>query len=724
MKSDLATRTHLITFFDDQYASVKFEEELTLPQLAEEIKTFSDVKKTKLPFLKMARFGEVKSPKNCLRYDANVKEVNGVEIDYDAGKMTFDAAIAAMKGARVRSLLYTSASYVAGSKEKWRVMAPLSEEYSPAKRAEFVAVLNGILGGVAAGESFNLSHAFYYGSVNNNPAHRVEIVDGDFIDERPDLWKNKLFKQDTGKKTQSQAEATPPGVTPGRSEDDIARLLKSSRRKGPGGEGQWHNAMLQAVASMLGKGWTDAQIYAACQDYCDGGWGDKDIAELISSGREKWKTPDPDRVMNQIGPVVAAAIEAKGEPDFEPNWRERYVNGRPKASLHNAILAVEDSQILCREDVFHNKLWMVSHRTNEVLDFMGEVTDARLLGLRVWLSNRYGIDLSEKFVRDAVVELARSNRFNPVVDMLDEAEANWDGIKRLDRLAADYFNCEDTPLNSVCVRKVMIAAVARARRPGIKFDTILVMESPEGWNKSSVWALLAGEGNFSDERIIGHATREVMEQLAGIWIHENADLAGMRKAEVETVKAFASRQVDRARPAYGHFLVEQPRHSIEVGTTNADTYLQSTTGNRRFWPISVLKPIDLDQVKRDRLQLWGEAAHYQSHGESLVLPEELWSDAAIIQESRRAVHPWEERLAELSPVVGHVKVVGDEWRVSTAGLFTYLNISPSDQKRHAKDLAEIMRILGWSSVQIKTNGQVVRGYVKKGSGSTWVASNS
>ena len=43
-----------------------------------------------------------------------------------------------------------------------------------------------------------------------------------------------------------------------------------------------------------------------------------------------------------------------------------------------------------------------------------------------------------------MVELARSNRFNPVVDMLDEAEANWDGVKRLDRMAADYFNCEDT----------------------------------------------------------------------------------------------------------------------------------------------------------------------------------------------------------------------------------------------------------------------------------------
>jgi predicted P-loop ATPase len=95
----------------------------------------------------------------------------------------------------------------------------------------------------------------------------------------------------------------------------------------------------------------------------------------------------------------------------------------------------------------------------------------------------------------------------------------------------------------------------------------------------------------------------VQEQLATVWIHENAELAGMKKAEVETVKAFASRQVDRARPAYGHFLKMQLRHSIEVGTTNGSEYLQSQSGNRRFWPMLVLKSIDLEKLKRDRLQL-------------------------------------------------------------------------------------------------------------------------
>ena len=47
------------------------------------------------------------------------------------------------------------------------------------------------------------------------------------------------------------------------------------------------------------------------------------------------------------------------------------------------------------------------------------------------------------------------------------------------------------------------------------------------------WRVLAGDENFSDESIIGKDSREVQEQLAAVWIHENADLAGMRKAEVE-----------------------------------------------------------------------------------------------------------------------------------------------------------------------------------------------
>ena len=133
-----------------------------------------------------------------------------------------------------------------------------------------------------------------------------------------------------------------------------------------------------------------------------------------------------------------------------------------------------------------------------------------------------------------MLSLALEHCFDPVRDMLDTAEANWDGTQRLDRMAVDYLNCADTRLNRAIMRKTMIAACRRVRLPGVKFDNITVLESPEGWNKSGAWRTLAGDKDFSDMSILGQRGREVQEQLSEIWIHESADLAGMRKAEVES----------------------------------------------------------------------------------------------------------------------------------------------------------------------------------------------
>ena len=174
---------------------------------------------------------------------------------------------------------------------------------------------------------------------------------------------------------------------------------------------------------------------------------------------------------------------------------------------------------------------------------------------------------------------------------------------------------------------MMIAAVRRARRPGCKFDQILVLESPEGWDKSTAWAVLAGEGNFSDASIIGKDARAVQEELADIWIHENAELSGLGKADIEHVKHFASRVNDRARAAYGRVLTDQPRQSIEVGTTNAEVYLMSPTGNRRFWGFKLLRPVDTARLRADRLTAMGRSGTAETGGETLVLDEALWDEA-------------------------------------------------------------------------------------------------
>jgi predicted P-loop ATPase len=420
-----------------------------------------------------------------------------------------------------------------------------------------------------------------------------------------------------------------------------------------------------------------------------------------------------------------------------PNWREQKKDGAPIPSMHNARLAVTALGVECSYDTFHNKLLFgfkddnVRHAVGHIV---GEVTDNGIIALRQLMSDTFGFDLTDKHTRDAVISLSLERCFDPVVDMLADAEKNWDGDKRLDRMAADCLNCEDTKLNSAFILKMMVAAVARARVPGIKFDTIPVLESAEGFNKSTALRVLAGDENFSDESVIGKASREVQEQLAEIWIHENADLAGMKKAEVETIKAYASRMVDIARRAYDRFPTKQKRHSIEVGTTNSDRYLQSQTGNRRFWPLRVLKSIDTAKLKRDRLQLWGEAAYYQSQGESLVLDEKLWGVAADEQEARRVTDPWEDVLSNMPQLTTYsnwkdgsrhegtrtiIYYDDQEEKVIGSHVLEYvLGIQPGSQTtQHTMRLSTVMKRLGWERtkngyVSIPSVGRQ-KGYARK-----------
>jgi predicted P-loop ATPase len=371
------------------------------------------------------------------------------------------------------------------------------------------------------------------------------------------------------------------------------------------------------------------------------------------------------------------------------------------STMDNAARALWGLGVECRYDEFHHRFHVRGER----------LTDHMVLLLRVEVNGVYGKDFGDKHMLDAITALGLKNGFNPVVEMLAEAEAGWDGVKRLDRLGPDYFHTEDTPLAHECFRRVMIAAVRRARRPGCKFDQILVLESPEGWDKSTAWRVLAGDENFSDASILGKDARAVQEELADIWIHEIADLSGLARAEVEAVKAFASRQVDRARPAYGKVLIDQPRQSIEVGTTNSDSYLMSQTGNRRFWTFRLGSRVDIAKLRYDRVQLWGEAAAAESAGETLVLDRALWDAAAVAQEDRRVVDPWEDELANLPDTL--MKDVGGAQTITNVAIHDYLggHRGAALNGTSGRKIAEIMKRLGWERARLKDAvGQVVRGY--------------
>jgi predicted P-loop ATPase len=286
--------------------------------------------------------------------------------------------------------------------------------------------------------------------------------------------------------------------------------------------------------------------------------------------------------------------------------------------------------------------------------------------------------------------------FDPIVEYLDALK--WDGTSRVDAWLITYLGAADTKLNRAIGRLTLIAMVRRARQPGCKFDQIIVLEGLEGTGKSSVLRVLAGsDENFSDQTILGLSDQKQQELLRGKWLFEIADLTGMRKAEVDQVKAFASRTYDRARPSYGRFTVEQPRRCVIFGTTNEDTYLKSQTGNRRFWPVPT-GTVDIKALRRDRDQLFAEAAILEATGCPLVLPESLWKDAREAQEERREHDPWDDILANAKGMIVRLDDgLTDEERISTDELLAIRLQIPADRQSDAteKRLKHAMRRLGW-----------------------------
>lgn len=334
--------------------------------------------------------------------------------------------------------------------------------------------------------------------------------------------------------------------------------------------------------------------------------------------------------------TLPAAFLAPSTAIFFPDVTE---DGKPRATCTNAAVAVTALGIECAKDLFHEKMLVGGHVINQ---WAGDLSDDVIQMIRKLIRYRYGFDPKTENARDACVQLCLEHQFDPVLDYLDDLA--WDGTPRLDRWLATYMGAADTELNHAIGRLALIAAVRRARKPGTKFDQIVVLEGPEGKGKSLAIETLAGRPNFSDGKILGLGDREQQEATAGVWLYEIAELTGMRRAEIEHVKAFASRTVDRARPAYGRFRVDRPRRTIFFATTNRDDYLQSDTGNRRFWPVAT-STIDLVALARDRDQIWAEAAVCEARGDSIGLPERLWRAAGEKQGERLEGDEWFELIA-------------------------------------------------------------------------------
>lgn len=273
-------------------------------------------------------------------------------------------------------------------------------------------------------------------------------------------------------------------------------------------------------------------------------------------------------------------------------------------------------------NTFDNKRYVTKTLPWRKIDDVEPLRDVDYSGVRNYIECIYGIVSSQK-VDDALALEIEKKKFHPIVEYIKSLQ--WDGIPRVNTLLIDYFGAEDNAYTRASIRKMLCAAVTRVFHPGTKFDTALILVGPQATYKSTFVKKL-GKNWFSDTFTTVQG-KESFEQIQGAWLVEIAELSGLKKAEVETIKHYISKCEDSFRPAYGRTIETYKRQCVFFGTTNSKDFLRDPTGNRRFLPIDVrveyaTKSVAEELTEEEVDQIWAEAYEMYKQGEPLYMTGE------------------------------------------------------------------------------------------------------
>ena len=300
-----------------------------------------------------------------------------------------------------------------------------------------------------------------------------------------------------------------------------------------------------------------------------------------------------------------------------------------------------------------------------------------------------------------------SRERDPFLDWLND-RPEWDGAARIDMYLDELFSAGNSPLVKWVAQFLLLGPVHRAHAPGAKLDEMPVLVGPQGIGKSALLLNLfppEHAGWVNDGLHLAADPKIRAEALLGRVVVEAGEMAGSNRADLESLKAFVSRQDDGGiRLAFRRNPEPAPRRCIIVGTSNRlDVLPNDPSGNRRFVPVVLNRPTQAveEYLTIHRDHLWAEALYRHSTGISPRLPRDLMPHAARAAEAHRNRDPIIEDALDSLP---------DDWEGTLAetarkiGLLAPLDMSVSLSTREIKRLSAALTGQGYVMRQVKEGG--------------------
>ncbi|EOZ4813242.1 VapE family protein [Pseudomonas aeruginosa] len=218
--------------------------------------------------------------------------------------------------------------------------------------------------------------------------------------------------------------------------------------------------------------------------------------------------------------------------------------------------------------------------------------------------------------------IAAQDAYNPALDWVKSQP--WNGGENI-RALFDCLTLADKSKAEVSwtlFRKWFLGAAAILSGRARKFEHVLVLVDPMGGiGKTRFFNTLSPKDLQADGITLNPDDKDSVLQVVSKWLVELGEIgATFSKSDIESLKAFLSRDTDELRPAYARAANRYQRRTAFFGSVNNVQFLMDDTNNRRFWPIQVVG-VDY-QHNIDVQQAWAEALARVEAGETWHLDQD------------------------------------------------------------------------------------------------------
>jgi len=437
-----------------------------------------------------------------------------------------------------------------------------------------------------------------------------------------------------------------------------------------------------------------------------------DIKDIIQAAGY----PESDRAVMDRDSSGDIDLQSHDAPDPE-DWQDQFIRNKksdciePRSTVNILLVMKHDPDLngVFKYDSFAKRFIIFKCPPWEKPKHfkVRPVDDSVYIRLEAYMERTWGIKISKEKCSDAIIATSQENKntFNPASDYFSALQ--WDGINRLETWLEKYVAQRKQPTNylSMIGTKFMCGLAARAIKPGIKFDTMIIFEGIQYAGKSylaRIMATVEGVEYFLDD-FKDIENKDTLMKMQGKLVVEFPEISTMRKSEVNDLKAFISRQEDEFRPPYGRNTITAPRQCVFIGTVNPEgPYLRDVTGNRRYWPVLCRDQIPINELKAIMPQLHAEAAHLVKNGEKLWLNTTEYKIACKEQNKRVMADIWTDKIEE---------IISIQNSISSDDLLTSLGI-PTDKHNQMvyTRIHQTMSMLGWESGRVGSGNSRKRGF--------------